>query len=120
VHVIFGECVRQCVAPSAETRYRGLMLSQSPSQGLPPQRAQERRVLGTPVPPWANFCRPSGFGYPGASPRSNVPLLGAGSLEYRRTTYGLDRGVPPLAYTISPREVQNDGPALQSSCCYRR
>src|SRR5579862_1815129 len=24
----------------------------------PPQHVQSRRMLGTPVPPWATFCRP--------------------------------------------------------------
>ena len=54
VHVVFREGVRQCVAPFAETRYRGLMLSQSCSQRF-------RAGLLCSAPGGALFCFSNSF-----------------------------------------------------------
>jgi hypothetical protein len=53
----------ECAARIPGTPLTGLLCNDLRFLGLPPpQRAQKRYVLGTPVPPWARICRPCGAG----------------------------------------------------------
>ena len=61
VHVVFRECVRQCVAPFAVTRYRGLMLSHLRSQGFHHPTTRKVGVCWGPrFRPGLRVCRPFG------------------------------------------------------------